>query len=97
MYDTAYKMNVAKNYIRITVNRNANVPRFLQNSYDKTVSANFPLVTEAIKVEATDPDGVSNCSRSNSIIQGQTTSIIQGQTKSIIQGQTTPIIQGQTT
>ena len=58
-YDTAYPKNRATNFITITVNRNANNPRFLQNSYDKTLSANYPLVTEVVKVEASDPDGVS--------------------------------------
>ena len=58
-YDTAYPNNVATNYITITVNRNANPPHFEQNTYEKTVSANYPLVTEVLKVVAVDPDGVS--------------------------------------
>ena len=59
-YDTAYPKHTGTNYITITVNRNANPPRFVQNAYEKTISANYPLVTEVIKVEAVDPDGVSS-------------------------------------
>ena len=58
-YDTAYPKNIATNYITITVNRNANAPHFERTIYEKTVSANYPLVTEVIRVVAADPDGVS--------------------------------------
>ena len=58
VYDTAYPKQKVTEYVTITVNRNANVPRFEQTGYQKTVSEDFPLVSEVITVLATDPDGV---------------------------------------
>ena len=59
-YDSAYPLNKATEYIQITVNRNANPPAFTQNDYEKTISENYPLVSEVVQVAAADPDGVSS-------------------------------------
>ena len=57
-YDTTYPKNKAVKYVTITVNRNANAPRFERDNYEKTLTANYPLMTEVIKTNATDEDGV---------------------------------------
>jgi len=57
-YDTTYPKNKAVKYVTITVNRNANAPRFEKDTYEKTLTANYPLMTEVIKTHATDQDGV---------------------------------------
>ena len=58
-YDSAYRQNRAVKYIGIKVNRNANTPRFPKTIYEKTVSDDFPLVTEVIQFNAIDDDGVN--------------------------------------
>ena len=58
-YDSAYPLNKAREYITVSVNRNANPPAFGQNNYEKTISENFPLVSEVVTVGASDPDGGS--------------------------------------
>jgi len=59
-FDTNYPKDVALENVTITVNRNPNPPRFANATYSATISDTFPLVTEVLKVSATDPDGVSN-------------------------------------
>ena len=58
VYDSMYPTKRQVDYISITVNRNANAPVFSPNSYTKSVSDSYPLVTEVIGVSANDPDGV---------------------------------------
>ncbi len=41
------------------VNRNPTSPTFDPSQYSKTLSDNYPLATEVLKVDAADPDGVS--------------------------------------
>ncbi len=58
-YDTAYPTNKVMEFVTVTVNRNAFSPIFGDSAYTKIVADNYPLVTEVIKVAATDGDGVS--------------------------------------
>ena len=57
-HDTTYPNNKAIKYVKIAVNRNANAPTFEKGSYEKTVTATYPLVTEVMQTKATDQDGV---------------------------------------
>ena len=56
-YDTAYPDATVTTSVEIRVNRNANAPQFVEDSYDEIISENFPLVTEVVRVEAKDLDG----------------------------------------
>ena len=42
-----------------SVNRNPTSPTFDPSQYSETLSDNYPLATEVLKVNAVDPDGVS--------------------------------------
>ena len=57
-HDTTYPKNKAIKYVTIAVNRNANAPTFERDTYEKTVTATYPLVTEVLKTKANDQDGV---------------------------------------
>jgi protocadherin Fat 4 len=56
-YDSAYPDNKITEYVTVTVNRNAYAPVFGSSTYAKTVSDNYPLVTNVITVSASDRDG----------------------------------------
>ena len=56
-YDTSFPKSRSIGLVTINVNRNSNAPRFSQGLFEKTLSDDYPLVTEVLTVNATDPDG----------------------------------------
>ncbi len=60
VFDSAYPRNRLTEYVTLTVNRNPTSPTFDPSQYSQTVSDNFPLATEVLRVSAVDPDGVSD-------------------------------------
>lgn len=57
MYDSAYPNHKVQDYVQVQVNRNAYAPIFSPLSYDKKMSDDYPLVTQVLRVAATDRDG----------------------------------------
>ena len=59
-FDDAYPENVVSEIVRVTVQRNANPPKFVQRSYTQGISETFPIGGSVLTVVANDEDGVSH-------------------------------------
>jgi len=58
-YDDVYPDNIATVTVSISVIRNPNPPKFVDENYDKTIDEKYPLGGSVLTVRATDDDKVS--------------------------------------